>query len=155
MPAGEAAEVQDPRRGLVGAAAAELPARDLELAEEVGLIAGHHVVEVVIADRVDPLLRVGERERDRPELEVDPLRAVATVVAEAVEAEVLRPRLRERQRGIPRVTVEGRGTNDMGGDSGHDAPVSDHSHNDHGHCSQGSFSKPHLRPTSRLLSLYG
>src|SRR5207342_66378 len=99
-PADHAAQVEVPGGDVIGAARADLPGRDLELAGKVGGVPGERVVQVVIAHGALARRRVGKGHRNRAELEVDPVGVVAPVVAETVDAEVVVTSTGERLRGI-------------------------------------------------------
>ncbi|ABF92791.1 hypothetical protein MXAN_0507 [Myxococcus xanthus DK 1622] len=88
QPPGHAREVEHPGRVEVAAARADLPRGDLELAREVGAIAGEDVVQIVEAHRALASLGVGEREGEGAELEVDPIGRVPAVLSEAALVEV-------------------------------------------------------------------
>ena len=91
-------QVQPPGGDEAAAAGRHLPRADLALADEIGVVARRHVVEVVVADRAHAALRVREPERQRAELHLHPALRVAAVGAEVVGVEVDATRVAQRER---------------------------------------------------------
>src|SRR5262249_59742328 len=93
----QSAQIENPRYVIAPAPARELPGPNLGLADQACVVAGRHVMKIVLEQYRAPSARIREHERDWAQLDPDPVAGVAAVLIESVIPQVAGPRLTQRR----------------------------------------------------------
>src|SRR5262245_13388452 len=93
----QSAQIENPRYVIAPAPARELPGPDLSLADQARVVAGRHVMKIVLEQYRAPSACIREHERDWAQLDPDPVACVAAVFIESVIPQVAGSRLTQRR----------------------------------------------------------